>query len=198
MSAILIKYMKQYGDFSDDQMASILKGIEVQTYPKGTVLVEQGMISSTCYFVLSGCIRQFGVDEHGRETTYEFYTEEQSVVLFNQANMMKSSKYSLVCVEECVLVISGFTSDQEMYDAHEGLESMTRKMTEVMMGEVQEKNAVLISSSPEERYEILQDTRKDLFSRVPQHQLASYLGITAESFSRIKRRIDKSKLKMVD
>jgi len=198
MNDILRSYMQQFGDFTEAEISAILNEINVLTYPAGTILLDQGDVPLQCYFVLKGCIRQFGIDEEGREITYEFYTEEQTVALFGQFNESKPSKYSWVCVEECVLVVGDLSEQQSMYDTHDGLERMTRKMMEVNMGEMQEMKSVLISDSPEERYQKLMTNRPGLLTRVPQHQLASYLGITPESLSRIKRRIDKSKFKIAE
>ncbi len=69
---------------------------------------------------------------------------------------------------------------------------MIRKMMEINLGEIQDQLGEFISSSPEERYETILRKRPQLIDRVPQHQLASYLGITPESLSRIKKRIKKS------
>lgn len=197
MKDILKNYMKQFGDFTEKAMKDILNELTIITYPKDTILLEQGDIPCKCYFVIKGCVRQYAIDINGREVTYELYTEGQAVALFSQFSQKKASKYVWVCVEESVLVVGDLEDEQNMYDSHDGLESMTRQMMEVNMGEMQEKHSVFISDSPEERYRKLMTNREDLLTRVPQHQLASYLGITPESLSRIKRRIDKSKLKIV-
>lgn len=196
MKELLKEYMSGFGDFTDEAMEAILAEITIKTFEKDSILLEQGDIPSQCFFVLKGCVRQFGIDIEGREVTYELYTEGQAVALFSQYAQQKPSKYAWVCVEECVLVVGNLDEEQSMFDQHDGLESLTRNMMEYSMGEMQEKNAVFVSDSPEERYRKLMADREDLLTRVPQHQLASYLGITPESLSRIKRRIEKSKFKI--
>lgn len=62
-------------------------------------------------------------------------------------------------------------------------------MMEISFGEFQDEFAEFINSSPEERYKLFLTKRPNLVNRVPQHQLASYLGMTSESLSRIKKRI---------
>lgn len=79
-----------------------------------------------------------------------------------------------------------------MYNKHPQLELMTRRMIEENFNQVQEEFAAFIASSPEERVKTLLMKRPTLIDRVPQHQLASYLGITPESLSRIKKRIYKN------
>lgn len=65
-------------------------------------------------------------------------------------------------------------------------------MVEENLGEVQDELTSFIASAPEERYKALLRKRPHLVDRVPQHQLASYLGITPESLSRIKKRVNNS------
>ncbi|MDX8360952.1 Crp/Fnr family transcriptional regulator [Cytobacillus sp. IB215316] len=189
MSDILIRYLKHYTDASESEIEMIVADIPIAEYKKGTILLDQGEVPEKCYFVVKGCVRQFAVDEEGRETTYNFFTEEQAVTIFNQHSSDKTSKYSLICVEDCVLVVGDLSIEDQMYDKHPGLETMTRKLMEEIMGEMHDDIATFISSRPEERYKALVDKRPDLINRVPQHQLASYLGITPESLSRIKRRL---------
>ncbi len=197
MEIKLVEYMKGFGDFSEKEILDIVEELTIKTFSKDYKLLEQGDVPSKCYFILKGCIRQYGIDESGREVTYELYTEGQTVALFTQFTLAKPAKYTWICCEECVLVVGDLNEEEKMYEKHDGLESVIRKMVETNMGEMQEKHSVFISDSPEQRYKKIAQEREDLLTRVPQHQLASYLGITPESLSRIKRRIDKSKLKMV-
>lgn len=185
---ILINYMKRFTDTSETELEKIAENVCVRTYDKGTILIHQGDIPDKCYFVLRGCVRQYSLDETGKEVTFNFYTEEQSITIFNHHSTDKSSKYSLSCLEECVLVVGDLSSEQDMYDTHPVLEMMTRKMIEANIGEINDDFANFISSKPEERFEALLKKRPNLINRVPQHQLASYLGITPESLSRIKKR----------
>ena len=69
------------------------------------------------------------------------------------------------------------------------LESIIRFELEKNAGKEHDHLSKFISSSPEERYLDLQENRPDLFNRIPQHQIASYLGIKPESLSRIRKRI---------
>lgn len=92
-------------------------------------------------------------------------------------------------MEDAELVIGDYEQETNMYDRYTQLESMTRKMTEDNLNQLQNEFAGFISSTPEERFKSLLQERPDLIHRVPQHQLASYLGITPESLSRIKKRI---------
>ncbi len=192
MKDILISYMKRFTDISESELESMAADIPIEEFKKGTILLHQGEVPKKCYFILKGCVRQFAVDETGRETTANFFTEEQSVTIFNQHSVEKESKYSLSCLEDCVMVVGDLSVQQQMFDMHPGLETMILKMMEENIGEIHDDFATFIASRPEERYKTILEKRPGLMDRVPQHQLASFLGITPESLSRIKRRLDPS------
>lgn len=189
MEDILYKYMSKWTSLNKEYQQSIMNEIRIEQFAKGAVLIEQGDVPNACYFILKGCVRQYSIDEDGREVTSNFYIEEQAIAVFNHHKPNKSSNYSFVCVEDSVLVVGDLGKEKEMYNKHPQLETMTRRMIEENFSEVQEEYAAFIASSPEERVKTLLLKRPTLIDRVPQHQLASYLGLTPESLSRIKKRI---------
>lgn len=193
MKRILLKYLTQFTTLSEEEQQAIVEDVQIEEYKKGTVLLRQGDVPTKCYFVLKGCVRQHSTDEMGKEVTSNFYTEEQAISNFNHHKQDKSSAYSLSCLEDSILVVGNFDTEKDMYNKYSQLETMTRKMIEHNFGEVQDELASFIASTPEERYKALLRNRPYLVDRVPQHQLASYLGITPESLSRIKKRINKDK-----
>jgi len=192
MKSILLKYLARYTTLNEEEQRAIVEDIRVEEYKKGTVLLRQGDVPTKCYFVLKGCVRQYSIDETGKEVTSNFYTEEMAASIFNQHKPNKASAHSLACLEDCVLVVGVLDDEDDMFHKYAQLETMTRKMVEDNLGEVQDEWASFIGSTPEERYKALLRKRPHLVSRVPQHQLASYLGITPESLSRIKKRIHTS------
>lgn len=191
MKEILYEYMAKYTNLSKAEQEAIFNEIVVERFLKGTDLTKQGyrLDTTACYFVLAGCVRQYYFDEDGKEITSNFYTEEQAILLSNFGDSSQVSNYSLTCVEDSVLVVSDMVSEGEMYLDYPELETMTRRMMEVYLGQTQNELAQFFRLSPEERYKSVITNRPDLITRVPQHQLASYLGITPESLSRIKKRI---------
>ncbi|MBE9915138.1 Crp/Fnr family transcriptional regulator [Paenibacillus donghaensis] len=191
MKEILFKYMTKFTSLSEDEQQAILEDILIEEYKKGTVLLRQGDVPTKCYFVLKGCVRQHSINEAGKEVTSNFYTEEQAISIFNSHKQDKSSEYTFTCLEDSVLVTGVLAIEKDMYNKYDQLESMTRKMIEEKFGQVQDEYAAFIASTPEERFKSLLRNRPDLIDRVPQHQLASYLGITPESLSRIKKRVHK-------
>ena len=173
-----------------EEMEAIVALLDIQTFSKGTHILREGEISSKCFFILKGCVRQYLLDDGIEKTTF-FYTESQAVVPFDSYLQQKPSRHYCVCVEDVTAVVGNPSEEQEMYQKFPKLASLTRMMVEQGFGKTQEEFVTFITSSPEERYLNLQTNRPDLLQRVPQHQIASYLGITPESLSRIRRRLAK-------
>lgn len=189
MLNILIDYMKKYVNMSDAELFEIAEKVPIQAFEKGHLLQEQGQPIEKCYFVLRGLVRQFHYDEEGNEVTSNFFTEEQSVVVYSGKNGEGCSPFYLECLEPCVLVVGDLSTEMASYEENPVLEGMTRKMLENDLGVLQERYTRFISSTPEERYRTLLEENPSLVQRVAQHQLASYLGVTPESLSRIKKRV---------
>lgn len=186
----IIEYLKQYTDMDDDTLKEIVQNIPIKKFNKGDTLLHQGDKAEYCIYVISGCLRQYRIDEDGNEITSEFYTEEEWINVFNNSIKDNVSKYSLSCLEDCVLIYSHNTNKDEMFEKFSDLKDMTNLMLGEKIGEINENIFTYTSMSPEERYRNLLEKRPGLVNRVPQHQLASYLGVKPESLSRIKKRME--------
>lgn len=127
MKGILFKYLAKYTSFSEEEQRMIASEIRVDEYKKGTIPLWQGDVPTKCYFVLKGCIRQYAVDALGREVTSNFYAEEQAVVIYNEHSENKTSKYTLTCLEDCVLVVGDLATINDTYNKYPQLESMTNQ-----------------------------------------------------------------------
>lgn len=185
----LMAFMAQFGDMEPAHRDAIAKAIQVITPDRGTVLVRPGEVARLCYMIIRGCIRQYTQTEDGKELTTAIFTEGQAVVAFQSFKHGTPVQHYWACVEDCCLIVGDASNESEMYTQYPELEAMTRSMVEMEFGKQQQDFANFIATSPEERYLHLQATRPSVFQRLPQHQIASFLGITPESLSRIRKRL---------
>lgn len=189
----LLAFMGNLGAIDKSQLVEIARNLKVITPAKGTILVTPGEVASKCYMIIRGCVRQYVETEDGKELTTAFFTENQAVVAFQSFKNGVPVNHYWVCAEDCCMIVGDAQGESDMYTQYPELEAMTRTWVEMDFGKQQEDFARFIASSPEERYLNLLETRTELLQRVPQHQIASYLGVTPESLSRIRKRLQKGR-----
>lgn len=194
---ILTKVVKEYCDLDQGTLRELVDHIPVAYFNKGTRLIEQGEVPRKCYFLLKGCVRKYSIDESGKEITVDFYTENQSINIFSEIKDY-GSPYSLTTLEDSLMIVGNLDEEKSEMDNYPEFERIVIAMMSAEMGQLQDSFAAFISKTPMERVEYIMGKRPELFTRVPQHQLASYLGITPESLSRIKRRLSQDHLRIVE
>lgn len=188
-AAILTQYLIEHSPLSEAERIEVIKMACVQFFTKGTMLLKEGQYSKDDYFILKGCLRAYYLID-GIEKTIEFYTEHEPVSPICVTEQTTSAYY-LTCMEDSVLLISNQELEQNSFEQLPILERMCRLMSEQLLAKKQVDLHSFKTQSPEQRYMNLLANRPDLIQRVPQYQLASYLGITPQSLSRIRNRLVK-------
>ncbi|MCF8307706.1 MAG: Crp/Fnr family transcriptional regulator [Bacteroidales bacterium] len=184
----LLNFLKGFPMLTEEEMQLIVEDTSIQSFKKGTILLHEGQIATECYLVLKGCVREYYIVD-GEEKSTAFYTEGQPVASFTSASTHTPSKHYLECTEECILTVSDQDLEKEMIAKIPRLESIIRKEVEKNSGKERDDFTRFITSSPEDRYLFLLENRPALLSRIPQHQIASYIGVKPESLSRIRKRM---------
>jgi CRP-like cAMP-binding protein len=187
---ILVTLMQQLTPLTKEEALDIEESFPIKTVTKGTYLLKEGTISKEAYYIIKGCIRAYKLQE-GEEKTTSFFTENQSVINFNSITNNIASTINFICEEETTIAILNAEKEKALYLKHPRFETFCRNGVEKMMGEKQEQQIEYISLKPEQRYLKLQKENPNLINRVPQYQIASYLGIKPETLSRIRARLVK-------
>lgn len=184
----LLQYFSRIMPLSYDEANAIAATMNIQQYKKGTILLREGQISSEVYFVLEGCVRQYFLVD-GEERTSNFFTEEQWVISINSFGQGIPSTHYMACCIDSTLVVGNREKEEDLYKDFPNLKSVSRKVMEKVFAEQQEIMASYSTDTPEQRYVKLLNSRPDLFQKIPQYQIASYIGVKPESLSRIRKRI---------
>ncbi|MCJ8292704.1 MAG: Crp/Fnr family transcriptional regulator [Flavobacteriales bacterium] len=185
----IIKYLSKYISLSEELTNLIIESTVIKKINKGTILLKEGDISNESYLVLNGCIRSFIVQD-GDEKSIEFYTEEQAVLPLSYGKKI-ASEHFLECIEDTIVTVNTPEHEKNMFKKFPQFDSVCRVMSEVIMSNFQNSFAFYRTATPEDRYLKLLNDRPDLAQRVPQYQLASYLGVKPETLSRIRKRLSK-------
>ncbi|WP_290798288.1 Crp/Fnr family transcriptional regulator [Flavihumibacter sp. UBA7668] len=162
--------------------------IEIRRVPKGEFLISQGQRLFCSYHLFKGCVREYYVKD-GEEKTIAFYTAGDSLYDGGDKQNQEPSSVNWETVSECIVSVFTHEVEKEMYRLFPRLESLCRMETEKQYSRYKKSLHHYLDSSPEERYENLIETKPELFQLVPLYHIASYLGVTPESLSRIRRRM---------
>lgn len=192
MQKLLFNFISKYISLSEDEEKALAGLDTFHTVKKGTVLLKEGQNSKDGYFVLEGCIRTYYIIE-GEEKTTAFYTEMEGLTP-NCVLSSEPSEYYIATTEDSIITISNPDMEAEMFNKFPKFETLCRILSEELLAKQQINFDDFKTSSPEQRYLNLIQNRPDLIQRVPQYQLASYLGVKPQSLSRLRARIlNKSK-----
>lgn len=187
MYNILFDFISKYISLTDDEKNALVSLDLFRSVKKGTTLLKEGQKSKESYFVLQGCIRTYYVVD-GEEKTTAFYTEMEVLTPPSVVNQTPSDYY-ISCLEDSILLVSNADMGAEVNTKFPKFEIMCRKFSEELLAKERIDFDGFKTSSPEQRYLNLLQSRPELIQRVPQHQLASYLGIKPQSLSRLRARI---------
>ncbi|WP_020567394.1 Crp/Fnr family transcriptional regulator [Neolewinella persica] len=187
MQKLLFDFLSKYVSLTEDEMDAIIDLDTFQTIKKGTILLKEGQHSQDGYFVLKGCLRTYYMIE-GEEKTTAFYTEMEGVTP-NCVLSKGPSEYYVAATEDAIISVSNQAMETDVFDKFPKFEKLCRILSEKLIAKQQINFDAFKTSSPEQRYLNVLQKRPDLIQRVPQHQLASYLGIKPQSLSRIRARI---------
>jgi CRP-like cAMP-binding protein len=187
MQDILFDFISKYVSLTDDEKNAILSLDIFRSIKKGTTLLKEGQKSKDSYFVLKGCIRTYYVLDSEEKTT-AFYTEMEALTPPCVISKTPSECY-VSCIEDTILIVSDSDMEVEVNSKFPKFETICRILSEELLAKQRIDFDEFKTSSPEQRYLNLIQKRPDLLQRVPQHQLASYLGIKPQSLSRLRARI---------
>ncbi|MBL7838172.1 MAG: Crp/Fnr family transcriptional regulator [Bacteroidetes bacterium] len=187
MQDLLFDFISKYITLTDEEKHALLELNLFHTFKKGNILLKEGQTSQESFFVLKGCIRVYYLID-GEEKTTAFYTEMDALTPHCVVSKTPS-EYFISCVEDCMILVSDTNMSDEVNRRFPKFDLMCRKLSEELLAKQQIDFDAFKTSSPEQRYLNLIQKRPDLIQRVPQHQLASYLGIKPQSLSRLRARI---------
>jgi CRP-like cAMP-binding protein len=187
MQNILFDFLSKYVSLTEEEKNAIVSLDIFRSVKKGTILLREGQKSKDSYFVLKGCFRTYYVID-GEEKTTAFYTEMEGLTPVSVITQTPS-EYYVSCLEDSILIISDSDLEEETNRKFPKFETLCRILSEELLAKERMDFDAFKTSSPEQRYLNLLQKRPDLIQRVPQHQLASYLGIKPPSLSRLRARI---------
>lgn len=166
----------------EKEIVSVSKNISV---PKNTILIKEGERCKNLFFMNKGLMRGFYHDE-GKEITHWFAKEEEFATSFYSFITNEPSPETIETLEDCELTQIIHTDLQNLYKNFPETERIGRIITETYYIDLEERFLNIQFKSAKERYQNLAEKNPSLIQRASLGQIATYLGITQETLSRVR------------
>jgi len=182
------KFTDQFVSFSDDEKEHIKKQVTFRNVPKNTILVDLEQTAKEVFFINKGCLRFYYLTDEGNEITGFIFTENMFAGSHESFFSQVPSTQVLETLEDSALIVFSYEKLHQLYNEVPKMNTLVRKLLEQRMTHAQKVIASLIINKPQDRYTTYQKLHPSLENRIPQHILASFMGITPVSLSRIRSR----------
>ncbi|WP_442845119.1 Crp/Fnr family transcriptional regulator [Leeuwenhoekiella sp. H156] len=188
MTEEFFRYTDQLVNFTKADKNLLASALTFRQVNAKKELVSYDKQTDELFFVLNGCIRKYYVKD-GEQITSYITTENNFIGAFDSFITETKSKEIIETLEACELLVLNKKDLDRLYVEIPLMNEFIRKFLEQMLIQFKQAQTSFILESPEERYKKLISKNPDILQRVPQHMLATYLGVTATSLSRIRKRI---------
>lgn len=181
-------YKKLVPGLQDEDWNELQKKLSVQQLNKGGFLNRSGEICRQVSFINKGLLRLYYLAD-GREICTGFVAENEYIAEYESFLTHRPSLLSIDALEDCELINLSFDDMQAMYRSRPVFEIFGRKIAETLFIMFSSHNTRLLTLSPEERYNSVVQYQPFIIQRVPQYMIASFIGITPEHLSRLRKKM---------
>lgn len=185
----ILQNIAKHVSLTTDEEALFLSKIEFKTFKSKTILLSPGEIVNTTYFVNSGILRSFNVNDNIIEHVLHFACEGWWIGDMYSYISQKPGNLFIEVLEDAEVAIITKKNQEELYLQIPKLERFFRILAENSLVSHQERLMDNLSLTAEERFEKFCTKYPTLIQKVSQKQVASYIGVTPEFFSKMKSRL---------
>jgi CRP-like cAMP-binding protein len=193
MFEVFANYLRSQIEISDEDLELIRAGSVQRRLRKWQPLLQDGETWLINCFIANGCLRVYRIGDDGREHTFRFGVDLWWVTDVESYNREKPSVFNIEALEPSTVIIWTKPKWTELTTAIPALKAFQESMLSNSYEASQRRIYSLISSSAEEKYNEFQKTYPGIFNRVPLHMVASYLGLSRETVSRLRKNFAKPK-----
>jgi CRP-like cAMP-binding protein len=187
MFEIFERYIKQTNKVSDQDLDLLKERCVEKKVRKGQYLLNEGEVWSLLCFIASGCFRVFRTDKDGVDHTFRFGIENWWVTEMISYNHGKPSDYNIEALTTSTILVWTKKDWEEILSLSPAVKLFNDQLHGRAYEAAQKRIYSLISKSATEKYFEFQEIYPKVFNKVPLHMVASYLGISRETLSRIRR-----------
>ncbi len=174
--------------FTHHELNDILAHFKKVSVPKNEILVRQGEVCKTLYFVEQGMGRSYYLNEGGKEITQWFFGVGKFMSSLDSFFQQSPSLYYLEVLEDSVLYTISKEEIDKLFAKYHKMEKLGRLVSTEMLTRVVNKLNAIQFQTARERYDYMLAEFPDIAYQVPLGHIASYLGMTQETLSRVRNK----------
>src|SRR5258708_16689019 len=185
-------FLRSWADVPDAEIAKAIKIFQPVSVPKGGFLLRAGDVPDTLGFVVSGVMRSFFITSDGNEIARSFRVENSFVASYSAFFLGGPSRMFLQALKSTLLLVTPYRAYQELTAGHVCWQIMDRKLAQQLFIRLEQRESELLLDDATTRYLKFRADYPGLEDRVKQQHIASYLGITPVTLSRIRSQLSRS------
>ena len=183
----LVKFINQLYPLTDELIDFVVKNTTFRKVPKGRFLLKPGDVCKDYYYIHKGVLRSF-IKYGNKEITIWINPEGEITTSIRSIASSKVSEEYIQVIENAELVVIPFDAMSELYEKFPEMNKVGRMLLEEYYATSEERVFIARLPNAEARYQHFINSRPELLNRIPLKYVASYLGITLETLSRLRAR----------
>lgn len=185
MSTILRQQIEKITPLSDNEFEYILSHFVSKKFKKHQFVLQEGENAPNDFFILSGCLKSYFTDKNGKEHILQFGMQDWWITDYQAYYNQSKATINIDCIEDSELLCLTFQNREKLCAEMHKIEHFFRKKTNKRNVALQQRILSLLSNNAKEKYDQLLQLYPQLFQKVPKQLIASYLGVTRETLSRL-------------
>lgn len=193
MYELFLQKFNEKVPLSGEEEALLTQYLTPKKLRKRQYLLQEGDVCRYAAFVEKGALRAYLTDEKGEEHITAFALEGWTISDLRSFTRQEPATLNIEALEDCALVLISKTAHDELLIRMPKYETYQRIMITQAYMALQQRMTSMISLSLEDRYKVFSQMHQHIFQRVPQHMIASFMGVSPETLSRVRGRISNKK-----
>jgi len=186
MHTSLLQHIQKHINLKPSEIDILESALSVSKIKKKELVLQEGQVCNTIYFIIKGCMRQYIINSKGVEQTLQFGIENWWITDYLSYHNHIPSHFYIQAVENSIVVAIEKTTLEAILIEIPKLERYFRIVSQKSFGAAQMRIKFLFTMSAEERYHHFNNLHPEFVQRVPQYMIASYLDFSAEFMSKIR------------
>ncbi len=189
MAQLLFQHINQFVKVGEEEFKEMIPYFERQRFHKKEIVMQSGERQIKEYFVVVGCLHMYFIDPQGIEHTVQFALQNWWIADYLALQKKEATEFYIQAVENTHLYSITATKREKLLIAFPKMESYFRTVYQIAYGAYQTRMKYILSYSKEDIYLQFKDAFPNFVNSVPQYLIASYLGLSAEYVSKLRRKI---------